>query len=500
MTMSRLSLCALVLSLCYDMTLGKPPHIVFIVADDFGWNDVGFNNPDIISPNIDALALNGIILNQSYVQPVCSPSRSAFMTGYYPFRMGLQHMVIWAQVPVCVPLNKTFLPEVMRSHGYATHAMGKWHLGMCNWKCTPTYRGFDSFFGYYGSREDYYSKINMKYFDFRNNTDVFLNAKGTYSTYQYTEAVQRLIASHNATRPLFLYFPFQSVHEPIMVPKHYTDLYPNVTSEGRRIFSGMVTAMDDTIGALVQALKDKEMYEDTVFFFTSDNGGWPARHGNNFPLRGSKITIWEGGTRVPAFIHSQKFVQKGVRFNGLMHAVDWFPTILQAAGIDYHDSNWDGLGQWQAIRLLSASPRSEFVYNLDNSTHPTQGRAAIRVGDFKLIEGFPGPYSDWYLPGQQGQGQNDASCATFDRADDLGCWQDGPEQMGKNWTLFKGLFNLRNDPYERENLYEARPDIVSQLRARMSYHYARMVPANYPPADPRGDPARWGGVWSPGWC
>ncbi|XP_005103162.1 arylsulfatase B [Aplysia californica] len=472
---------------------GKPPHVVFMVVDDLGWNDVGFNNPDIISPNIDSLAHDGVILNHAYVQPLCSPSRSAFMTSYYPFRLGLQHMVINNEAPVCAPLDKTFLPQVLKKNGYATHIVGKWHLGFCRWECTPTYRGFDTYYGYYNSAEDYYIKVQAQGFDFHINEKINWDAVGNYSAYQYGDAVENVVRQHDPTAPLFLYFPIQSVHEPLEVPLHYYNMYPNITNDGRRIFSGMVTAADDVVGRLVKVLKDRDMFDDTIFFFTADNGGWVPYHGNNYPLRGGKITIWEGGTRVPAFVHGKPLQKTGVRYDGLMHAVDWFPTILEAAGINYSDPHRDGISQWQSITSLSASRRSEFVYNLDNYTTPNQGHAAIRVGDFKLIVGYPGLYNDWYKPEEDWPGPPPSSDYS-----DLDSQMD--PHTYSNWTKFRGLYNIKDDPYEHNNLYDKLPEVVEKLKARMSHYYTMMVPANYPPNDPKADPNNFDLWWQPGWC
>ncbi|GFR57423.1 arylsulfatase B, partial [Elysia marginata] len=422
----------------------KNPHIIFMVADDLGWNDIGFNNPDIKSPNIDLLARSGVILNHAYVQPVCSPSRSSFMTGWYPFRLGMQHLVLCDRQNACLPLERTLLPQVLKQNGYKTHAIGKWHLGFCKWECTPNYRGFDSFQGYYASREDYYNKSHNDGFDFHKNREVYWEANGTYSSYFYSSAVEKVISEHNVSDPLFLYFPIQSVHEPLQVPEHYYNMYPNVTPKGRRIFSDRTTlersftcrmqctnykAETEAIKKVLNIVTDKisktskvvilsvtrsvlqtlentkhteldtlrqklleleagvgeltlqwipghsniednekvdnlaklgsgleqettityqeaktmikmasgERWKKSYEDFNKKNGGWVPYHGNNYPLRGGKISIWEGGTRVPAFIYGKGVKKAKNRYDGLMHAVDWFPTIVEAAGLKYKD-------------------------------------------------------------------------------------------------------------------------------------------------------------------
>ncbi|XP_012943878.1 arylsulfatase B [Aplysia californica] len=280
------------------------PNIVFVVADDLGWNDVGYHNRDIISPHIDALAKSGVILDQYYVQPLCSPSRSAFMTGYYPFHTGLQHLVIENTQAVCAPLDKLFLPELLRAHNFSTHMVGKWHLGFCKWECTPTYRGFQSFLGYYSADEDYYTKVYPDGFDFRMNKEVYREGVGTYSSFQFADRVDEIVMDHDPKNPLFLYLAFQNVHMPLEVcffvchvvtVKHSTirTLHPTIHTAGSKAclpnnlncvdrgiitcalkpeqnLSGMVTALDDAVGRLVSVLKRKNLYENTLIIFTSD--------------------------------------------------------------------------------------------------------------------------------------------------------------------------------------------------------------------------------------
>ncbi|XP_025083095.1 LOW QUALITY PROTEIN: arylsulfatase B-like [Pomacea canaliculata] len=465
----------------------KPPNIIFMVADDLGWNDVGFNNPDIISPNLNKLAAEGVILNQSYVQPVCTPSRNAFLSGYYPFRSGLQHMVILPQQAVCAPLNRTFLPQELKKLGYATHAVGKWHLGFCNWNCTPTFRGFDTFYGFYNGQEDYYAYEVLNATDFRDNTVLNISQKGIYSTFVYQERLREIVANHDTSLPLFLYLPFQSVHEPLQVPDEYKKMYPNLKTDGRRTFSGMVTAMDNLIGNLTQFIKEKGMYDDTLFIFTADNGGWTQFYGNNFPLRGGKVTVWEGGTRAAAFLHGWGLQKTGSRYNGMMHAVDWFPTIITAAGGEVKDKDIDGMSMWEAISTFGPSPRTEFIYNLDNSSLPLQGHAAIRQGDFKLIKGFPGLYSGWYPPDQE-----------YDPQSDLEAYSN----MLKYQDIrgIARLYNVKDDPTEHVDLAKQMPDVVQRLEERLNDYMRQYVPPNFPANDPAGNPNNFHGAWTPGWC
>ncbi|XP_060588766.1 arylsulfatase I-like [Ruditapes philippinarum] len=476
----------------------QPRHIVFIVADDLGWNDVGFHNPDMKTPNIDKLARQGVILNISYVQSVCTPSRHSFMTGVYPFKAGLQH-VITAEQPVCSPLSMQFFPEKLQKLGYSTHMIGKWHLGFCNLECTPTRRGFDSFLGYYNGKEDYYNKTTLNGIDFNDGIKA-IPADNRYSAYVYAERAKHIISNHNETKPLFLYLPFQSVHEPIEVPKRFEDMYKHIVNDDRRKFSGMVSAMDEAIGNVTQALTDNGLIEDTLFIFTSDNGGWTDHGGNNYPLRGGKITIFEGGTRAAAFVSGSGIKKKGSTYEGIIHAVDWHPTILSAAGSsdDNIDESIDGLDQWQAISHGTESARNEFVYNLDESLLSINGHAAIRVGDFKLISGYPGPYQGWYKPAQEskGKGSRDVS---VQQNDYVTIGYKDLDRLNSTWSG-DGLYNLKDDPTEHNDLSKELPDVVIKLKAKLDEYRKAYVKPNSPKNDDKSNPKYHGGHWMPGWC
>ncbi|XP_013421298.1 arylsulfatase B [Lingula anatina] len=495
-----LTVLVLVAGLCSSFTYAKLPNIVFIVADDLGFNDVGFNNPDILSPNIDKLASEGVILDQSYVHPVCTPSRSAFMTGLYPWKAGLQHGTIHPLQPVCAPYNVTFLPEVLRKQGYATHMVGKWHLGFCNWNCTPTYRGFDSFFGFYSGMEDYYAHTRDNGLDLRDDEKPDRLDGGIYSAELFAMRAKRIITNHDKNRPLFLYLPFQNVHAPVQVPRRYSNMYAHIQDETRRNFSGMVSAMDEAIGNITTALKEAGLYDNTLIAFTSDNGGSPFRGGNNFPLRGSKASIWEGGTRAVAFVHGPMLQKTGYRHNGKFHAVDWFQTFLAVAGgSPAANINMDSMNLWPMLKLGIDSARTEFVYHLDNKSPSLQGHAAIRVGDYKYIEGFPGLFSGWAEPPKVQQSQEYLNL-DHDR-DSLDAFY---KYMQKSKTSpgysGHGLYNIKDDPTEHKNLVQTMPQVVQEMKKKLKLAQQEMVPANDPPDDNKGNPNNFGGVWTPGWC
>ena len=338
----------LFISLIPLINAGTAPNVVVIVADDLGYNDVSWHNPDIISPNLEKLAKDGIILENHYVSQ-CSASRSALLTGYHPIHTGMQHSVIENQQPTGLYTNFTLMSEYFHDIGYKTHMVGKWHLGFCHEDYLPLKRGFETFYGFYIGGENYYvhcdgatvGDTGVHGYDFRDQDELDVSALGTYSTKLFADRAVKIIDDHVETHcndysiigacyPMFMFLPFQSVHYPIEVPKEYSDLYPNIKKESRRIYSGMVSAMDDAIGTVVDKLNSTALLDNTIIVFLSDNGAHAYLGGNNYPLRGNKYTLWEGGTKSVSFIYSTMLENKGTTNNELFSVTDWLPTLLTA--------------------------------------------------------------------------------------------------------------------------------------------------------------------------
>ncbi|XP_046566685.1 arylsulfatase B-like [Haliotis rubra] len=466
----------------FTLATCSPPHVVFIVADDLGWNDVGWHNPDMITPNLDRLAKAGVILNSSYVQPLCSPSRNCFMSGYYPYHTGLQDQVVFVVEPKYLPINFTLIPQRMKALGYATHIVGKWHLGFCNWKYTPTERGFDSFVGYYSGKEGYYnhtrSEMNMTGVDFRRNKEVDREDKGKYSADVYTERAIEIIKTHDKSKPLYLYLPFQSVHVPLEVPKRFEDMYKNIETINRRIYCGMVTALDEAVGRVVQSLEEEGFMDNLLLVFTSDNGGPYFDAANNLPLRGAKSTLWEGGTKGAAFIYSKNLLKKtGYVNTEMMHAVDWYPTLLELAGGENTDPNMDGVSQYDMLINGGKSKRDGFVYNIYDMTNTS----AIRHGHLKLIQGSPGKYNNWAPLPKLGMDMS------VYEADDT----EFPPYM---------MFNITEDPTEHVDIIAKYPELAAVMIEKLDEYKKSRVPAQDPAPDPASNPKYFNGAWSPGWC
>src|SRR5215471_14131831 len=249
---------------------GKP-NILYIVADDLGWKDVGFHGSDIKTPNLDKLAAGGAKLEQFYVQPMCTPTRAALMTGRYPFRYGLQTAVIPAAAKYGLATDEWLLPQALKEAGYTTAIVGKWHLGNADQKYWPRQRGFDYQYGPLIGEIDYFTHEAEGIVDwFRDNKKVV--EKGYSTTLLGNDAV-RFINEQNPTKPFFLYLTFNAPHTPYQATQEYLDRYKNIADPARRAYAGSITAMDDQIGRVVDALDKKKMRDNTLIVFMSDNGG-----------------------------------------------------------------------------------------------------------------------------------------------------------------------------------------------------------------------------------
>lgn len=363
------------------------PHILYILADDLGFADVGFHGSDIRTPNIDKLAAGGARLGQFYAQPMCTPTRAALMTGRYPLRYGLQVGVIPSGASYGLATDEFLLPQALKEVGYRTALVGKWHLGHADRKYWPRQRGFDSFYGPLVGEIDHYKHEAHGVTDwYRNNS--LVKEKG-YDTELFGAEAVRLIDGHAPKTPLFLYLAFTAPHTPYQAPQRYLDMYAAISDPSRRAYAAMITAMDEQIGRVVDALAARGMRENTLIVFHSDNGGTrnkmfagegavagdlPAR---NTPFRDGKGTLYEGGTRVAALANWPGRIAPG-QADGVMHVVDMLPTLARLAGASLGKSKpLDGVDVWPALAAAQTG-RSEVVYNVE----PTQG--AVRDGKWKL--------------------------------------------------------------------------------------------------------------------
>lgn len=421
---------ALLAFLCHaggSCAIAGPPHIVVIVADDLGNADLGYRGSAISTPHIDALARGGVRLESYYGLPVCTPARAALMTGRYPMRQGLQTLVIFPNHRYGLPTDEVTLPQSLRTVGYATMMVGKWHLGHADRKYWPNQRGFDHFYGNVVGEVDYFTKMRGGVVDWQRN-GVFLREQGYYTRQIGDEAI-RLIESHDASRPLFLYVASLAPHAPFEAPKEAVDAYREVfPTPEQRDYAAMITALDAEVGRIVESLERKGIRENTLIFFTSDNGGAtsglfasgarsPADReasggiaidakppASNAPFRGGKGSLYEGGVRLPAIVNWPAHLEPAVVHEPLHH-VDLMPTLLALAGIDEAPGKpFDGCNAIETIRDGKKSPHEDLLINVEAF------RGAVRKGPWKLIRTalLPGKTELFHVVDDPGEAMNRA--------------------------------------------------------------------------------------------
>ena len=449
------------------------PHVLFVLVDDLGWANVGFNleepSREVVTPNIDGLCKSGIRLTRHYVHQMCTPSRTSVQSGRLPVHVNT------ALGDVCdhntgIPYNMTGLAEKMKLAGYKTHFAGKWDAGMATPAHTPHGRGYDTSLNYFSHKNDFYSQSNMQtccehdqtIIDFwrtdRPASDV--NGSG-YSEFLYQKELVDVIQRHDVREPLFVFYAPHVAHCPLQVPKAYYDKFsfmdddeglcsiqtvnkehpidpahPELPYRCRRQHAAMVMIMDEVVGNVTDALKAKGMWDNTLMIFSSDNGGpvYPLSENaaNNWPLRGGKYSNFEGGIRVAAFI-SGGFIPeslRGSRRDGMIHIADWYATLCHLAGVDPTDQRAvsaklppiDSLNLWPFLMNQSSeSPRVLIPL----------GPGDIIWGRWKLLSGAqsPGFWQGRRFPNSSSPTGSFAACSK-------GC-----------------LFDLEEDPTEQRNLY-----------------------------------------------
>lgn len=369
----------------------KQPNIVYIIADDQGWADVGYHGSDIKTPNIDALARGGVRLEQFRAQPLCTQTRAALMTGRYPYRTGLQSAVIPSNGRYGLDTDEWILPQALKAAGYDTLMVGKWHLGHADRKYWPQQRGFDYHYGAVLGEIDYFTHSAHGVMDwFRDNAPV---KEEGYATELLGDDAVRLIQAHDASKPMFLYLAFTAPHTPFQAPAEYEARNASITDPTRRTYAAMITAMDDQVGRVVAALEARGMMEDTLIVYQSDNGGVTSARfagesdvsklklpASNAPLRDGKGTLYEGGTRVIAFAHWKGQLPAQAIVDEPMHVVDMYPTLIRVAGGTTEGAKpLDGMDMWDTIAARKPSPRETTIYSIE----PQQ--AAILHGKWKLV-------------------------------------------------------------------------------------------------------------------
>ncbi|MBL8177789.1 MAG: arylsulfatase [Bryobacterales bacterium] len=398
------------------------PNVVVLLADDLGWADVGFHGSDIRTPNIDRLAREGTQLDRFYSFPVCSPTRSALMTGRTPMRLGLGYTVIRPWSSYALPLREHTMAESFRAAGYQTAMAGKWHLGHAERRYFPMGRGFDHQYGHLNGAIDYFTHVRDGGLDW-NRDGKSVEEEGYSTDLIGAEAVRR-IEQRDKAKPLFLYVPFNAPHSPMQAPKELMERYASRPGQHRAAFAAMVDRMDTAIGRILDALDKEGMKNDTLVFFFSDNGGPVNLGATNTPLRGAKGTTFEGGLRVPAVLRYPGKVKAGAAVKQVACAIDVFPTLAAAAGVTARNTlPLDGKNLWP---VLSGQKKEFEREDLFFSVEPgKETYFAVRSGPWKLVI---------------------------------------VEIAGKRQQM---LFRIEEDPNEKNDVAAAHPEVVKDLAARI---------------------------------
>ncbi|XP_069358173.1 arylsulfatase B-like isoform X2 [Maniola hyperantus] len=477
------------------------PNIVFIMVDDMGWNDVSYHGSDqILTPNIDALATRGIVLQQYYSEAICTPARSALLTGKYPMRTGMYGIPLVNSEDRGIPLTERLLPAYLKDLGYSTHLVGKWHFpgGM-------QYFGLDMYDG-----------------------DVPQDEEERYSVDALTDRAISIIQKYNESRPMFLHLAHNTPHAGnegglLQPPLHSPVKSQHIANSNRRLYAEMVRHLDCSIGRVVTALADKGILQDTIITFMSDNGaptvGQFNNWGVNLPFRGKKQTPWEGAVRVPAFIWHSSFKPRVWR--GLMHITDWMPTLLAAAGGEL-TKDIDGVNQWDAIVNDGKSQRKDVLISFDDSVPNTY--ASYRLGDYKIIVGnvsglSNGYYGANFMANKAPPPDYFAAIRSSEVAkvfESYGICLDYDEviKMRKASTIkqldrvqdlipceptpTRGcLYNVLQDPSEGHDLWERGIKVATLLTSRLRALWSQRVRRVPTVIDPRSDPANFGYRWLP---
>jgi len=375
---------ATVLLFGFDATAaaaGKP-NIIVILSDDVGYAEYGFQgSKDIPTPNVDSIAKNGVRFTSGYVAATyCSPCRAGLLTGRYPTRFGHEFNEGGAQGTARgfgLPLEEKTIAERLKALGYATAAVGKWHLGGGP-KYIATARGFDEFYGTVANTP-YVKPPN--FIDTRKSNEVTpVTDDSFYTTDAYAERAVDWIDKHKGG-PFFLYLPFNAQHAPLQAPKKYLDRFAHMPEGNRKTFAAIMSAMDDAVGKVLAKVREIGQEENTLIVFFSDNGG-PTQQttSNNTPLRGRKSTTSEGGTRVPFCMQWKGKIPAGSVYNNPIQNLDILPTAIVAAGGTV-DPAWklDGVDLMPYLTGKNAGKPHEKLYWRFGE------QWAIRKGDWKLV-------------------------------------------------------------------------------------------------------------------
>jgi arylsulfatase A-like enzyme len=401
----------------YAQAETKKPNVIIFYSDDEGWGETGMQgNKQIPTPNIDSLAANGTRFTQGYVAATyCSPSRAGLMTGRYPTRFGHEFNAIARASGLS--LQETTLATRLKDLGYATVAIGKWHLGNPP-EYHPTKRGFDEFYGTLANTPFFHP---TNFIDSRKSPEIVaIEDKDFYTTDAYAARAVEWLDEHKKDA-WFLYLPFNAQHAPLQAPQKYLDRFPNITDEKRKLFAAMLSAQDDAVGAVLKKVRDLGQEENTLIFYIADNGGpTNSTTSQNGGLRGFKMTTFEGGPRVPFVAQWKGKIPAGKVYEYPVLNLDVLPTVITAAGGKV-DPAWklDGVDLLPYVNgQISQRPHETLYWRFGEQW-------AVRHGDYKLVVS------------RGGSGQPELYNLKDDFAESKDLAKDQPEKVAELTKLYK---------------------------------------------------------------
>lgn len=369
----------------------RKPSVILIYTDDQGSIDTNvYGATDLITPNMDRLARQGVRFTQFYAAaPVCSPSRAALMTGRYPQRAGLPHNAPSMQGEPGMPTEQVTIAEMLQKAGYTTGHVGKWHMGYTP-ETMPNGQGYHYSFGHMGGCIDNYS--HFFYWAGPNRHDLWRNGEEVWYDGEFfgdlmVEECERFI-SRNQDRPFFLYWAINFPHYPLQGTEKWRQQYRDLPAP-RRMYAAFVSTMDEMIGEVLDYLKTLGIREDTIIIFQSDHGHSTEERtfgggGNAGPYRGAKFSLFEGGIRVPAMISWPGQVPENKVRKQLATNCDWLPTIAEYCKVDLPDRTLDGTSLVPIIRSADA-PDAHDIFHWQSGRSEQGPRWAVRKGPWKLL-------------------------------------------------------------------------------------------------------------------
>ena len=414
-------------------SVAAQPNVLIFLADDLGYADIGVQGcKDIPTPHIDSIAKNGIRCTSGYVSScMCSPSRAGLMTGRSKSRFG--HEINWEgngpSGEKGLPLTEKTFPQMMKTGGYRTGIIGKWHLGN-EARFHPMERGFDEFFGFLGGAHDYLNDWRPDNLLQRNHTTIGSTGKQPDDSKYLTTVLGNEAAAfihRNRDMPWFLYVPFNAPHTPKQATAALLARFAHIADENRRTYAAMVSGMDDAIGTVLEQLRKDGLEDNTLIAFLSDNGGPLERNGSlNTPLSGEKGTMFEGGIRVPFLMQWKAKLPAGKTYDRAVSSLDLLPTALAISGTSAPgDVAFDGVNLVPFLTGERNGDPHDFLFWRMSFRRIW----AVRSGDDKIV--------------MQGQGK-------------------APHPISKT----PRLINLASDMKELTDLTTQKPERAKELRER----------------------------------